>query len=306
MASRLIKCFRRFTSDDKLPSIDTCKDYFCRTTTLDLKFYSRCIDWSRHLWMMLVSGREIVEEVMAETSAPEVAIAEFVPNPLDPYWLKWVRERFPKTVLPKYFDAFEKYLDGTRGWESHRKVAKQIGVAKATVTEAFHKIEGAMKREMGYAFEVLFQREYRKCPLVLETEPSDDRPAPNGTPDLVAHTTDGRVRIVSIKIHNENESITISKKSPEVRLLGELLERGVDAYMVVEGLFQGHFYSVAYDAETRKSSVRVRKRDLLEWPPDLQQLLEASSRPPGDRLKSPSAPAPPSAPSGVGGSGVVE
>ncbi|MHA2236681.1 MAG: hypothetical protein ACXABH_15260, partial [Candidatus Thorarchaeota archaeon] len=304
IAPKLVKYFRYYTTEDKMqfPNIGACKDYLRKSTNLDPSFFSRCIDRARHLWLRMKAGKDILDEAFAIVEVPPpMKAGEFIADIDDPFWLKFVRKKFPKLVKPEYFNAYQNYQDKKKGWTSHRKVGKSMKPqrAKGTVTGMFSKIEGAMKREMGYEFERVLARVYNESSMVLDIEPELEsfKGAKKGEVDLVAHLTDGQFRIISIKSHNENESIGIKKTSPEVKMLLELQSKGTDSHMVVEGLFEGRFFSVPYDPKTTKKSVRIRDSDLIPWPPDLEKLLSDSSRPDANRLEYPTG----GAGGGVGG-----
>ena len=161
-----------------------------------------------------------------------------------------------------------------------------------------------MKRLMGYEFERTMATLYTQCPRVLRMEPADDDVAREGVPDRIVFLDDGSIRVCSWKCHTENASIKV-KDSPEIRLTRELLKQGKNAYMVLEGLFDGRFFSIRVDPFRSKASVRIRDEDFLEWPPDVEKWIGPVNLPASDRVESPSASSPASVPSGVGGSGVV-
>jgi hypothetical protein len=247
--------------------------------------------------MKMKAGHSIVNtEMEIVERPPPMKAGEFVANPEDKYWLKVVKKRSPDLVLPKYWDAYKKYLEGVKGWTSHSKVAKQLDLAKSTVTQMFGRIEGHMKRTMGYEFERILAKQYLDSSLVIDVEPDGTEPAPAGKPDLIVYLTSGAIRIVSIKSHNENESITIKKSSPEVKLLKRLQKREKEAHMVVEGLFEGRFFSVPYNLDTKKKSVRITDDVFNKWPPVFEKLLGNTGQPVSNRVESsphgPDAPRP--------------
>jgi hypothetical protein len=283
---KFIKYFRQYTTEEKMqfPNSGACRDYLRKSTNLDPSFFSKCIDRARHLWLRMKSGVGSIEEVRSIVEIPPpMKAGEFIADIDDPFWLKFVKEKFPKLVKPEYFSAYQNYQDQKKGWTSHKKVGKsmQPQKAKSSVTEIFGKIEGAMKREMGYEFERVLANIYNECPMVLNISPELEsfKGAKKGEVDLVAYLIDGQIRIVSIKSHNENKSIGVKKTSPEVKMLLELQAKGTDSHMVVEGLFEDRFFSVPYDPETTKKSVRIRDSDMISWPPDLEKILSETVRP---------------------------
>ena len=286
VAVQVIKYFLDFTNDRlTLPPAGAIRDYLSRYTTLDAQFYQRCIDEIRHLWLKMGTGAEWMHEAEQMVLTPKpVAPADFSTD--EKFWLNQIHARYPHLVMEKYFDAYAKYIDGEKGWESESKVGKSlpVPVVKSTVHEMFEKIKGAVKRTMGYDFERIMARLYATSPLVIRMEPSVDEVAKEGHPDRLVFLPDGSIRICSWKIHNENESIKV-ENSPEIKVASAFKDRK-RVKMVVEGLFQGHFFSIEVNPDQNKGSVRVTKADMVDWPPDMDKLLEGAPPPREDRLES--------------------
>lgn len=286
VAPRVVKHFLDFTTDRmESPPAGAIRDYLSRFTTLDEAFYQKCLNHIRHLWLKMKAGADWMNEArqIVLTPAP-VSTKTFSID--SAFWLKQVRDRYPKLVMEKYFDAYEKYIHGEEGWTSESKIVTKIpGLkSKSTVHEMFQKIKGAIKRIMGYDFERIMANLYADSSLVLRLEPGVNEVAKDGQPDRIVYLSDGSIRICSWKVHNENESIKVAD-SPEIRLTRHL-QATKNVIMVLEGLFQGRFFSIVVDPEQSKGSVRVRKEDMQDWPPDLQKILEKPTDRGAKRLES--------------------
>jgi len=286
IAPRVLKYFLQY-ADDRLgfPNAGAMQDHIRRTYhDLDQLHMKKTIDAVRHLWVKMRSGSEVTEQLKEEVLAPPaVSPADFKTDPH--YWFQVVKERYPDLVMNKYWEAYTGYLDHDEEFKSHRHIANYLGLKKSTVTETFQKIEGGMKRLMGYEFERVMAKIYQDSNTVLRIDPPVERTAKEGQPDRIVYLADGSIRVCSWKVANEEESIKV-KNSPEIRLTKRLLEEGKDTHMVMEGLFEGRFFSVLVDPEQTKGSVRVRKDCYYEWPPDIPRLLEAQlGRPTADRLE---------------------
>lgn len=274
IAPRMIKYFLEYTDPDKMtfPPVGACKDYLKQYRSLDKKFYSACIDRARHLWLKITSNQVAISEAMrVATEPPPIQAADFSTEKL--YWFNRILERDPDFVMTKYIKAYQGYYSKDVDYRSHSVAAKTVGVAKRTLQEQFEKIDGAIKHDMGYEFERTMAQLYDKTQRVIWIDPPVSEVAPKGVPDRVMILDNGICRVCSWKCHNENPSIQIAN-SPELKMARYMKGEGKRVVLVLEGLYEGKFFSVVVDPDTNRKTIRLQNSDFMNFPPNYEELFQ--------------------------------
>jgi hypothetical protein len=280
IAPKIVRYFLQYTPDmDKLPfpAVGACKDYLSSYTSLDPKHVSRCIDRTRHLWIKMKASASYVDEGIKEVTAPPpIAAADFSTE--RSFWIDYVYKRNPELTMEKYREAYAKYHEGDVDYRSHSVAAKTLGVVKKTLQEQFDRIDGAIKNAMGYEFERTIATLYDKSGNVLWMDPkTPDLISPKGKPDRVMILADGSFRVCSWKCHNENDSIPIFN-SPESKMAKYLLSsQDKPVVLVLEGLFEGRFFSIRLDSHSKQKFAKINDSDYSSWPPNFDELLRLSN-----------------------------
>jgi hypothetical protein len=189
------------------------------------------------------------------------------------------------TVEPKWIDGWKRYRAKESGYETYAKTAASVlgkdGASAGHCSDVFKKINGAISFIKGGMFELEMLRLYASSEKVEYMKPTPDFRypdglAPQGVPDRLVYLADGSVRVCAWKTYDENASFEIQRKGkpcPEIIAARELIAKGRDVKLVVEGLYKGQFFSKEIDPDTDNKTVTVYKRDCGPWPPNIEELL---------------------------------
>ena len=259
---------------------------------LDESKYKHVYRGARILWFELQSDRQALER--AKESAlrpPPIPIVDF--DFSDRFWYDFVRDKYESRIDIIYWNSYEKYaIEERAGWTSQEKVVKQLEEAETprarwTIRKHFKRIEGMMKREMGYEYERSVVK-YYSSPEMLEAgfvvmdaiaskdlKPDEDFEArKQREPDLVLRLPDESIAVISIKTHSKEASIDF--EGPELKLYNELLKDGKDTVLFLQGTYKQRFFSIEIDpSKIATASVRITDEHYLQWPPNTQEIFRA-------------------------------
>jgi hypothetical protein len=202
----------------------------------------------------------------------------------DESYLKYIS---PDTVEPKWIEAWKNYRADKSGWGTYAEVAEQVigreGASAGNVSDQFKKIKGAVSFIKGGMFELEMLRLYATSEQVEYMKPAPDFRYPDGlaaqgVPDRVVYLADGSVRVCAWKVYDKENSFEIQRKGkpcPEIVAAQELVAKGRDVKLFVEGLYKGDFFSKEIDPDTDDKVVTIYKRDCVKWPPKIEELLKS-------------------------------
>lgn len=192
----------------------------------------------------------------------------------------------PDTVEPKWIEAWKRYRVKESGWETYAEVAEQVigreGASAGNASDQFKKIKGAIAFTKGGMFELEMLRLYDSSEKVEYMKPAPDFRypeglAPQGVADRIVYLSDGSVRVCAWKLYDKENSFEIQRKGkpcPEIIAAQELVAKGRDVKLYVEGLYKGSFFSKEIDPDTEDKVVTIYKRDCIKWPPAMEELLK--------------------------------
>jgi hypothetical protein len=190
-------------------------------------------------------------------------------------------------VEQKWIDAYRNYKLRKSGWETHREIAKRVGLKSHTSISETHfpQIKGSISQLKGGLFEIEMLKLYAQCGNVDILQPAPrgfkypDDLAPAGQSDRIVYLLDGTIRICAWKFYDENATVELWRDGhfcPEILKARELIDRGMPqerVKVVVEGNMKGEFFSKEIDPFDDRKSVTIFKRERSQWPPDLNKVL---------------------------------
>lgn len=197
-------------------------------------------------------------------------------------YLKYIS---PDTVDPKWIDGWIRYRNKESGYETYAAVAESVlgrdGASAGNCSDQFKKITGAIAFLKGGMFELEMLRLYSTSSNVEYMKPAPDFRypeglAPKGVPDRTIFLTDGTIRVCAWKVYDKENSFEIQRKGkpcPEIVAARELLAKGREVKLYVEGLYKGEFFSKEIDPDTEDKVVTIYKRDCGKWPPKIGDLI---------------------------------
>ena len=219
------------------------------------------------------TGKELDEE--PEEEEPEL---QFSLDPLDylnQIEAAWMQDP-KKTKIAHWVAHYRRYIKESRERPkapTQKEIAKWAGLSSSgNVSEMFQRIDSAIHKLQGDAFEVKMFDLYSTCGQVLNMKPSTRTPVPKEQPDRVIFLTDGTVRVCSWKHYPSNATIPI--QGPEMLEARALLARGATkVQLILEGICPHGFFSVELDPDDEKKHRTIHKRECQSFPPNMDKLL---------------------------------
>jgi Zn ribbon nucleic-acid-binding protein len=252
----------------------------------DAGYYQNRVAKEMHFLASQIYSDLYVDETDEEFDEDDYEDEEEFPTTFstnDEDYLKYIDR---STVEEKWIDGFVKYRAKESGFETYAKVAEQVlqkeGASAGYCSDVFKKITGAISFIKGGMFELEMLRLYDSAERVEYMKPRPDFRypeglSPQGVPDRVVYLADGSVRICAWKVYDKNASFEIQRKGkpcPEIIEAQELIAKGREVKLVVEGLYKGEFFSKEIDPDTEDKVVTIMKRDCQPWPPNIEDVLD--------------------------------
>jgi hypothetical protein len=234
------------------------------------------IEQSRE-YVKKVTGKELDEE--PEEEEPELQFSLDPLDYLDQIEAAWMQD--PKKVKIAHWVAhYRRFVKESRERPkapTQKEIAGWAGLSSSgNVSEMFQRIDSAIHKLQGDAFEIKMFDLYSPCAQVLNMKPQTRAPEPKEKPDRVVFLTDGTVRVCSWKHYPSNATIPI--QGPEMLEARALLAKGAKVQLILEGICPHGFFSVELDPDDEKKHRTIHKRECQSFPPDMNQLLGVTNK----------------------------